>query len=160
MLWLHHQLGGMVKKQQYQHRSRHPWNIRRTFPSPQTSVEDFSKNQVREQTAKQLPYVCKWSLELLRAQTVSVTGDLRTYLDRYSPLFGERQARCNPHPSGDLCDGIYLEHCRRFNRMVGVEEQSAHDITCSGFCQRLAWDERSYRQNMHACAVDREHRSR
>jgi hypothetical protein len=111
-------------------------------------------NQEKHPFAKSVPYMCKWALELLQSERVAMGQDLRRFNERYAALFGDRSPRCNRHPDGAYyqCDGMFLENCTRFKGMK-IEDQSAHTNNCSGSCQRLYWNEDSYRAMTGARAV-------
>ena len=95
--------------------------------------------------------MCGWAFELLRINPISIGLDFRRFFLRYSMAFGDRPGRClrNNH---DSCNGDEPGKCQRFKGMR-IENQSLHDDVCEGNCERLTWDEESYRSVSGARAV-------
>ena len=94
-------------------------------------------------------YMCNWAFKLLQADPSAQGQDFRTFHERYRSLWGARAARCN----GDkACSGLAAAQCQRF---VGAEilDQSAHDSEAAHPCQRMYWEESSYRSVEGAKAV-------
>jgi hypothetical protein len=90
-------------------------------------------------------YMCPWAFELLRTSRSSLGLDFRKFHSRFSDAHGDRAARCL-FASDQPCDGGHPLECGRFvDKNLVEEEQSMHDLTCSRSCDRLVWDEASYR---------------
>ncbi|KAF8864012.1 hypothetical protein BDZ45DRAFT_614759 [Acephala macrosclerotiorum] len=90
------------------------------------------------------PYMCNWAYHLLRTERCSVTMDFRRFHQRFNDLWAEQPARCLRGNQG--CNGRSPKSCQRFAgaKSNGVN-QSAHNQGCEGQCQKLYWDEISYR---------------
>lgn len=153
LLLFHQVLAIHVERGGYEHTEEHHHILRTTFPTPDLGLEQFSKKTTY---CGKADYMCNWAFELLRTQDVCIVADFRNFHKRYSSLFGHRPARCNPGVSEDNCDGNRPDQCRRFIKMTGVEDQSSHDLSCSGACEKLVWDELSYRESEGARAVHSE----
>jgi hypothetical protein len=119
-----------------------------TFPSPNLSAQEMSPRVSTQGKAK---YMCRWAFELLRTQPICIGMDFRLFHERYSQLHRHLDARCN-QGSAEPCDGTHSDKCQRFKGMV-IVDQSAHDALCKGTCQKLQWDESSYRAVSGARAV-------
>lgn len=90
-------------------------------------------------------YICPWAFGMLKANRSSVGLDFRTFHRRFAAVHGHQSARCL-FGSGNACDGSHPLTCGRFaDKRLVAAEQSMHDRTCSGRCDRLIWDEKSYR---------------
>ncbi|OBT57608.1 hypothetical protein VE04_01448, partial [Pseudogymnoascus sp. 24MN13] len=88
--------------------------------------------------------MCPWAFQLLRNDGSSLCIDLRRPLEDYALLLGSNAPRCGiGSQSQQVCDGTSFESCGRF---VGAKviRQSAHECI-SKDCERLTWDEGSYR---------------
>lgn len=119
-----------------------------TMPSPNATIHEIS----RLYAALDKPcYMCGWSFEMLRTNTVWIGADFRRFFQRYSTAFGNYSARCLVGQS-HACRGDNPQSCQRFHGMV-IKDQSAHDQSCSGDCRQLIWDEASYRSLSGARAV-------
>ena len=109
----------------------------------------------QEQDPKIAPYMCRWALELLRTDRASMALDFRHLHERYSDLFGNRQPRCikTLHETTQPCEGDSPYKCTRFQGLK-IDDQSAHTANCAGNCDRLFWNEDSYRKTQGARAVN------
>ncbi|OQU94076.1 hypothetical protein CLAIMM_00488 [Cladophialophora immunda] len=102
--------------------------------------------------SEELPqYMCSWAFGLLKLDRASVGQDFRGFRKRFGTMFGERPGRCIL-ASSQPCNGQGPEHCQRFTGMK-IVDQSAHDFRCSGDCDKMVWDEASYRNVEDARAV-------
>lgn len=118
------------------------------FPSPGLSIQEMSRKGA---SAGKSDYMCGWAFELLRSDPSAVGLDFRRFHRRFSDAFGARPGRCiQGHQSS--CQGDDLSKCQRFRGMK-ITNQSAHDSTCPGTCQRLFWDRSSYESISGARAV-------
>lgn len=118
--------------------------------SPDLSIQDMSRNQASRHKPR---YMCGWAFELLRSNPVCIGLDFRRFFSCYSMMFGARSGRCiEGHPETS-CLGDEPDRCQRF-RGMRIKNQSAHDLSCGGTCERLFWDEVSYRSILGARAVD------
>lgn len=87
-------------------------------------------------------YMCGWNFELLRTNPVCIGADFRRFHQRYNAAFSNYSARCLVGQS-NACKGDSPYSCQRFHGRV-IEDQSAHDQSCSGDCRKLIWDDLSY----------------
>ncbi|CZR67616.1 uncharacterized protein PAC_17515 [Phialocephala subalpina] len=103
-------------------------------------------------------YMCRWAFELLRTDRGAIGVDFRRFHERYATLFEDRPARCCDAGNSVYvpCDGKAPENCMRFRGMK-IEDQSAHDASCSKDCTRLFWDADSFKNVVGARAVSIEH---
>lgn len=124
------------------------FNLRGTVPAPGVSIQEMSNLHAAEGKARSM---CSWAFELLRTETVCLGMDFRTFHQRYLKLWSNAPARCQKGSSMP-CAGKDPDGCWRFKGMT-IEDQSMHDSGCSGFCQKLQWDESSYRSALGARAV-------
>ncbi|KAL9052637.1 MAG: hypothetical protein Q9162_005264 [Coniocarpon cinnabarinum] len=120
--------------------------LRRTLPAPGIPLSDVIRKMAKRGKSD---YMCSWALELVHSTEVAVAADLSVFHARFNARFGELPARCNPGSdgaNGPVCDGTRPDRCQRFANMQGVEDQSAHDETCTGLdtCGKLAWNKASY----------------
>ncbi|KAL9052881.1 MAG: hypothetical protein Q9162_005107 [Coniocarpon cinnabarinum] len=146
MVFLHvHQVQGIhLRYGFYDYRHEVDCLLRRTVPAAQKPWQQILKD-ITERNKHE--YMCSWALELVREQGVSITADFRTLHERFNEQFGNLSSRCNPdQQTGVICDGSRPDKCQRFINMNGVENQSAHDETCSGCCSRIFWNQSSYLQ--------------
>ena len=122
--------------------------LRGTMPLPGVTIHEMSRQRA---SLEKPAYMCGWNFELLRTNSVCIGADFRRFHQRYNTAFGNYPARCLP---GQLnaCKGDSPKNCRRFQGMA-IEDQSAHDQTCSRNCRQLIWDETSYRSLSGARAV-------
>ena len=96
-------------------------------------------------------YMCGWGFELLRNDPSCIGFDFRRFFFRYSTAFGDRTGRClRDHRAS--CNGDDPGKCQRFRGMC-IKNQSLHGDVCQGDCERLTWDEESYRSVSGARAV-------
>ena len=153
MLWMHFQLDKHLRARRYRHHEQYSLQVRATFPAPGITNEEYGAFPPYRDAYPKITYLCRWSFMLLRTQPALVTGDYRTFFDRYASLFAVRHQRCNPARAEALCDGVHPENCKRFIGMQ-VVDQSGHDGACNRKCCRLSWDERSFRSLSGARAVD------
>ena len=117
-----------------------PLALRGTLTSPNVTINEMS----RQRSSLEKPaYMCGWNFELLRTNAICIGADFRRFHQRYSAAFGRHPARC---VAGQLnsCKGDSPKSCQRFQGMV-IENQSAHDQSCSRTCGQMIWDETSYR---------------
>jgi len=109
-------------------------------------------------------YMCPWALELLRTRRSSVCLDFRILIVRFREEFRDKIPRCIPR-KGSIpprrCAGLRSEDCERFLRR-GLNNASpvdpghyAHDMSCPDprKCERIPWDETSYRSAANPRAV-------
>ena len=114
--------------------------LRGTSPSPGITIHEMSKQVSSIQKSS---YMCGWNFELLRANPVCIGADFRRMHQLFNAEFGGHGARCLPGQSS-ACNGDSPRSCQRFHGMV-IQDQSAHDESCSMDCMQLVWDEMSYR---------------
>lgn len=120
-------------------------------PTLGISLQEMSK---RYATVGKSHYMCTWAFELLRKNPVCIGMDFRRFHQLYSNHFGHYPARCSSDGKVS-CKGDHPHSCQRFVGMV-VKDQSAHDPRCTG-CERLFWDETSFRSCSGAKAVSLEY---
>ncbi|KAL8963040.1 MAG: hypothetical protein Q9193_000646 [Seirophora villosa] len=118
--------------------------------SPDLSIQEMSRNQASRHKPR---YMCGWAFELLRSHPVCIGLDFRRFFSRYSMTFGAMLGRCIEGQPEASCPGDEPDRCQRFKGMR-IRNQSAHDISCDGTCERLFWDEVSYRSVSGARAVN------
>ncbi|RGP70248.1 ca2+ transporting sarcoplasmic endoplasmic reticulum [Fusarium sporotrichioides] len=99
--------------------------------------------QVVDQAEVACNYMCRHSFDLVR-RSISGSHDLRTVIDRYNSQFGQENARCERKGSTWYPCKPSMAFCTRCIE-ASPEDQSAHDRECVGRCQKLVWDEESYR---------------
>ena len=116
--------------------------------SPGLSIQEMSRNHAKVNKPR---YMCGWAFELLRSDPISIGLDFRRFFLRYSMAFGDRPGRCLLDRC-DSCRGDEPGKCQRFKGMR-IENQSLHDDVCQGDCERMTWDEESYRSISGARAV-------
>jgi hypothetical protein len=122
--------------------------LRGTMSAPDVSIYEMSR---RYAGLSKPSYMCSWNFELLRINPVCIGADFRRFFQRYNAAFGDYAARCIIGRS-HACKGDSPHSCQRFHGMV-IEDQSAHDRTCSKDCRQLIWDEVSYRSLSGARAL-------
>ncbi|CZR52823.1 uncharacterized protein PAC_02700 [Phialocephala subalpina] len=97
-------------------------------------------------------YMCNWAYKSIRETHLTTAIDMQLFHHRFNNLFGNQRGRCLPR--GESCCGKSPLACRRF---VGANiknlDQSAHNLSCTGRCRKLYWDEASYRRVTGARAV-------
>lgn len=122
--------------------------LRGTLPSPGVTIHDMSRQLA---SSEKSAYMRGWNFELLRTNSVCLGADFRRFHQCYNTAFGNYNARCL---AGQpiACKGDSPKSCRRFQGMA-IEDQSAHDQSCSRDCVQLIWDETSYRSLSGARAV-------
>ena len=125
------------------------FTLQGTVPSPQLSIQEISKLYAGSKKSK---YMCGWAFELLRAHPVCIGMDFRRFHQRYSETFHNNHSRCIATHQESSCKGDHPDACQRFKGMF-IENQSAHDLGCLKDCERLTWDEASYRSIFGARAV-------
>lgn len=123
--------------------------LRGTIPSPGLYIQEMSKLYAGSKKSK---YMCGWAFELLRNHPVCIGMDFRRFHRRYSEAFQNHPSRCIADNSESSCKGYQRSSCQRFKGMF-IENQSAHDLGCLRDCERLTWDEKSYRSISGARAV-------
>ena len=119
--------------------------------SPGLSIQKISRKHAHLYKPQ---YMCGWAFELLRNDPICIGLDFRRFFFRYSIAFGDRPGRCS-HNHRASCKGDEPGKCQRF-RGMRIENQSLHDGVCQGDCERLTWDEESYRSISGARAVSLE----
>lgn len=129
--------------------SAHSFALRGTIPSPGLHIHEMSKLYAG---SKKSQHMCGWAFELLRNHPVCIGMDFRRFHQRYSEAFQNHPSRCIADNSESSCKGDQLSSCQRFKGMF-IENQSAHDLGCLRDCERLTWDEESYRSISGARAV-------
>ena len=143
-MYLHQIQGATLRQGYYDYREELDYMLRRTVPAPEKSLQDMSRDVAQQEKSE---YMCSWAMELVRAQDVSIAADFRNFHRAFSECFKGHGSRCNPG-EGDAsdvrCDGSRPDRCRRFIGMDGVEDQSAHDETCTGNCKKVYWNKLSY----------------
>lgn len=100
-------------------------------------------------------YMCKWAFRLLRSDRSAVCQDFRRLCAVFEEAFPGRQPRCVLKSTTVplQCDGLSVDNCQRFQGLI-ITDQSAHaDEHSVRLCQRLFWDEKSYRRVNGARAV-------
>ncbi len=122
--------------------------LKGTSPSLDFTLQDISRSQVAQFKPQSM---CGWAFELLRSNPVCLASDFRGMFSRYANAFGDRTGRCIRNQASS-CKGDDSAHCQRFKGMK-IENQSAHDDQCQGQCDKLVWDEKSYRTVSGARAV-------
>ena len=125
-----------------------PLTLRGTLPLPGVTIHEMSKQRA---SLEKPAYMCGWNFELLRINSVCIGADFRKFHQRYNDVFGDYPARCLARQM-NACKGDSPKSCRRFQGMA-IEDQSAHDQTCSRNCRPLIWNETSYRSLSGARAV-------
>lgn len=88
--------------------------------------------------------MCGWAFELLRGHPVCIGMDFRRFHQRYSETVRSQPGRCIPNQPLASCKGDQPGSCQRFKGMF-IKNQSAHDFECLEDCDRLTWDDSSYR---------------
>ena len=116
--------------------------------SPGLSIQEMSRKYADLHKPQ---YMCGWAFELLRNNPICIGLDFRRFFFRYFKAFGDRPGRCL-RDHGASCKGDEPGNCQRF-RGMRIENQSLHDWACQGNCERLTWDEASYRSVPGARAV-------
>lgn len=96
-------------------------------------------------------YLCNWALELLRRSRTGLSLDFRRFFQLFDQQFQGRQGRCTEE-STQPCRGDKPNSCHRFTG-AKIEAQSAHSHLCNGSCDKIFWDESSYRSAMPPRAV-------
>jgi hypothetical protein len=99
-------------------------------------------------------YMCKWALRQLQSNRSAICQDFRRLCELFDENFSERRSRCilRSHTAHLQCDGSFVLACQRFKGMINTD-QSKHVSNLSDTCQRLLWNERSYRSVSVARAV-------
>lgn len=102
----------------------------------------------------QIPqYMCPWALSLIRSRRSNAGLDIRRLLCRYQTQFGDHPPRCIV-ASRQQCKGSSPEECERFLTRRPEEQHFAHDEYCDAQkCERIQWDETSYRNSPSPRAV-------
>ena len=113
----------------------------------------FVKATLDESSNAMSKYMCPWAFELLKANRSSVGSDFRVFHTRFAMVHGNQAARCQSG-SDEPCEGGHPLACGRFvDKSLVAAEQSVHDSTCSKQCDRIIWDEKSYKSITGARAV-------
>lgn len=94
-------------------------------------------------------HMCPWAFERLRSDRAAILQDFRIFHERFKAIFADQPPRCSQIMQDGVrvnvpCNGSCPQACQRFEGMR-VNDQSAHDLGCTGECARLCWDEISYR---------------
>ena len=116
-------------------------------PTPGMSIQEISRRYARQAKSH---YMCGWAFELLRNNPVCIGMDFRRFHKHFSNAFDRFPGRCTPNETIS-CEGNHPHSCHRFVGMT-IRDQSAHDGGCTG-CEKLTWDESSYRSTPGARAV-------
>ncbi|ESU15118.1 hypothetical protein FGSG_13410 [Fusarium graminearum PH-1] len=97
-----------------------------------------------KQTVLKSEYMCSLAYQILLRSRSTALLDLRQFHARFNDLFGSKPGRCNNRKS---CDGESPARCRRMQGAM-IVDQSQHDLLCSNptNCNRILWNEESYRQ--------------
>lgn len=109
----------------------------------------------RSPLARKLPAsMCPWAFEMMISDPEAVPLNTNFFLSVYAKHFAVLPARCVRKPDGSFqqCSGYGPSECRRFTGAF-IDDQSAHRNTCDRGCERLYWNEASYRQVQGAPAV-------
>ena len=117
--------------------------------APGVSIQEMSRTFASQ---GKVDYMCGWAFELLRSHPSAIGLDFRRFHHRFSDAFGSRAGRCIQSQQTS-CKGDELEKCQRFKGMK-ITDQSAHDEKCSSHCNRLFWNETSYRSVAGTRAVE------
>ena len=132
----------------YEYHGEYELVLRGMEISPGLSIQEMSRKQAGFHKPQ---YMCGWAFELLRNDPICIGLDFRRFFFRYSIAFGARSGRClSDHRAS--CKGDEPGKCQRFSGMR-IENQSLHNDVCQGDCERLIWDEESYRSISGARAV-------
>ena len=126
------------------------YDLQSFSPIPGISVQEMSKRYARQGMSH---YMCGWAFELLRKNPVCIGMDFRRFHKSYSDTFDRFPARCTSNAITS-CVGDHPHSCQRFVGLI-IRDQSAHDGGCIG-CEKLIWDESSYRSTPGARAVSLE----
>ncbi|KAH0829428.1 HET domain protein [Fonsecaea pedrosoi] len=142
MLHFHYHLG-MQLRAGYDAERNESLNMRQPLPGQDGETPN---------SLEALPqYMCRWAFALLRLDRASIGQDFRDFRRRFGAMFNDNPARCILS-SSQACNGQGPEHCQRFTGMT-IVDQSAHDFRCNGGCDKMFWDEFSYRNIEGARAV-------
>ena len=134
-----------------------PWQEMLALTFPKMLSEESVRFACHSPAAKNSQYMCAWAFELLQATQASLALDFRRFHRRFAETYPNARARCTT--STEQCVGTSPEACGRFVcKELVREEQSLHDTGCTG-CERLLWDEKSYRKATRGRAVDLSRRS-
>ncbi|CAF3487914.1 unnamed protein product [Fusarium graminearum] len=97
-----------------------------------------------KQTVLKSEYMCSLAYQILLRSRSTALLDLRQFHARFNDLFGSKPGRCNNRKS---CDGESPARCRRMQGAM-IVDQSQHDLLCLNptNCNRILWNEESYRQ--------------
>ncbi|KAL9625871.1 MAG: hypothetical protein Q9160_000191 [Pyrenula sp. 1 TL-2023] len=109
----------------------------------------------RASTARKLPpSMCPWAFEMMQSDPEALPLNTDYFLSVYMKSFSNIPARCvqKPDESFQQCTGYGPSECRRFTGAF-IKDQSAHQAICNKACDRLYWNEASYRQAGGASAV-------
>ena len=120
-------------------------------PTSGMSIQEWSK---RYAAVGKSHFMCTWAFGLLRKNPVCISMDFRRFHQLYSNQFDHYPTRCSPNGKTS-CKGDHPHTCQRFVGMV-IKDQSAHDRGCTG-CERIIWDESSFRSVSGAKAVSLEY---
>jgi len=98
--------------------------------------------------------MCKWALRRLQSDRSAICQDFRSLCVLFDEAFAGRRPRCILRSeTGHLqCDGSSVEACQRFKGLV-ITDQSKHVESELNTCERLYWNEQSYRSISGARAV-------
>ena len=139
MIYFHAFLIGYLKSG-FNDRAGRELVLQGTLPAPGMTIQEMSKRQAK---AEKSEYMCGWAFELLRNHEVCFGVDFRRFHQRFATALGRFSPRCLVGERKS-CKGDMPANCPRF-RGIEIENQSAHDDGCSGACQKLIWNEASYR---------------
>ena len=149
MIYFHGILGNYLRLG-YDDQAGHSFMLDGMEVSPDLTIQEMSRLQANQQKPR---YMCGWAFELLRSNPICIGLDFRRFFSRYSMTFGAMSGRCMESQPEASCLGDEPDRCQRFKGMR-IQNQSAHDISCDGTCERLFWNEESYRSISGARAVD------
>ena len=135
----------------FQHGNEHTLWHRNFHIFRDVSMRDVTERASREDRPAN---ICTWAFQLLQNNPICFGVDFDLFFQRFAAVLGGEYARCQPN-SRLPCDGKNADHCLRF-RGAEVEDQSAHDISCSfrGATEpKLPWNRESYLSSSGARAV-------
>lgn len=100
-------------------------------------------------------YMCMWALRQLQSDRSAICQDFRRLCSLFDAAFPGRRPRCILQSQmSHQCDGSSVQSCQRFKGMVITDQsQHAEEQPQRHMCQRLYWNERSYRLVNGARAV-------
>ncbi|KAL1615536.1 hypothetical protein SLS54_008941 [Diplodia seriata] len=119
------------------------WNELLALRGPSLLSHQSAQTSLNGWSNPKSGYMCSWAFELLRSSHGSIGLDFRTFHSRFEAAHGRNEPRCTL--SSSTCDGSSPESCGRFTCKTLVRgDQSVHDETCTGSCEKVLWDRDSY----------------